>query len=341
MNKLGFIILLFLFACKNPSQESKLKNDIGLLPKVVHLDSLISTKFSKTLDDNFINENNIIYASTLKMVFDSLHNSFDKNFYIENIPENLPLIKIVSSPYGKKTLFLNEYKSDLTIDDGGNINAHCSLAFNFHFSPEFDSISDIFQFKNNYVNYSRYIFPYDQSNSDFAEIVYYKNDENFIFKLFPKVDDMELIFVQVEGLDRLNNFLDIMMFIEKKSMEGMKDKLKFPKNYIFNYDDIIAFPFLSFNLETEFEDLQKKFIGNGISYQIIKVYQRNALLLNHKGGIIESEAKIYAAPATEEEPEIKTKNLIVKDDYFLIVKHKSLKEPFFCLKIINDELMIK
>ena len=123
----------------------------------------------------------------------------------------------------------------------------------------------------------------------------------------------------------------------------MKEKNN--KNYYFDFEnDSVRIPVYNFNIETNFTKIENKnFKSKNKTYKTEVIYQRNALILDEYGAIIESEAVDSAAAAIDEiSKEIPKQKLFILDsDFIIIAKRKDSKNPYFVVLNRNDELMTK
>lgn len=175
-----------------------------------------------------------------------------------------------------------------------------------------------------------------------VQIIYYKNDANFIIKLFPKDKNHEIILFKTE--QKFKTMFEMNQEIEKLTDLAIIEK---QSNLYWKYEikeeDKIIIPKFNFNIITNFTTLEGNFFkGFENQYRIQSVTQRNAFILDESGAEIESEVE-FAVDASEEPINEKPKpKIMVFDKPFLILlKRTDSKNPYFGLWNVNSELMIK
>lgn len=362
MKKTIFILICLLqFACKEKTDfkneekkvikiienvdeqinQSNVKFPNYVFPKKSNVLDLKNTDFVETIESEFVDNKNIIYTSSLLFAWNEIKNSFK---IIQINPDDKELNLLNKSVSFKKSLNKNEVKTEISITNY-EIKSKAHFEKSLPFFSEINKFYYPLNFKNKNVQsfgFNRGFFTYSKENiDDFFEIMYYKNDSEFIFKLFTKDKEDEILIYKFNN-SKYKTLTYILKEIENK-ITIAKNEIKSEKNkWKYKYDDssdLLQIPVIEFNLEKDFEKLLKKQIKcDSLNYFTTKVYQRNAFLLNEKGAIIESEASLDAA-ASAQRPTETPKKFILDNDFVIIVSKKDNKEPYFMSIIKNEELM--
>ncbi|GAA4149915.1 hypothetical protein GCM10022217_02400 [Chryseobacterium ginsenosidimutans] len=339
-NYLVILIMIFIISCNDNKKD---KIGIGEFPIKKNIDNLKQTDFVGTLENSFIENKNYIYSPTLVFAWNEIQKKLTDIHIIDNTnSRDLNLLNETKS--NLNSLDKNEYTTEIDIKDG-KIIAKSEFKLQLTFNPFLEKIDSSINFKNEEVE-GFGMTDWDENKAKQAEIIYFVDNENFIFKLTPKEADNELIFIKGLDIESDNSFKEIIENYNLKQklgvVEKQNDKLKW--KYILKSGETFRIPELSFNIEKSYKNLiGQKFNSRSIEYVISIAKQRNALLLNNKGAKIESEAEIRtkSAKIVLEKTEKIIKHLILNNTFCIIIKHKDRVNPYFCAKIDNTELMNK
>jgi hypothetical protein len=162
-------------------------------------------------------------------------------------------------------------------------------------------------------------------------------------RLLPKDTTHELLLYMTPNTDQPSLKAIFGQLI--KEIDRGSEAQKSPKKawrYSFNGADELAVPVISFNVESYFPSLTKNgFETEGLQFSIEKIYQRTAFILDEKGAEVESEAVLFTeAPSIDEEVETpKPKHLLFNKPFFVALKKKGSKWPYFAAFIENAELL--
>jgi hypothetical protein len=351
MNKFLIPILLMIFcmnAC-NCSNENEEKNDEtenqnteSDFGKAIIIDSLHHTDFVATLGNTIPKNNNVIYAPTLLFAYNEIRKQMP-DIHVAEDKGTEDIMKLNDSKSFKNSLDTNEYKTEISITDE-EIKAKAS--FNIHLS--FDPVLKSFPlyFKGERVEGFGMEY-YDKELVKNINILYYQDDDNFIFSIRSKEDNNELIFVKglltadKSSLAKIISTYESYTMIGKDASKSKKDKWK----YAFKDGENMEIPKLNFNLEKNYKTIEgQQIVSKNKWYDIIKAYQRTALKLDETGAIVESDAEMSACTAAIDSipaPFEVFKHFILDNTFFLIIKHTDQLNPYFVMKVDNTELMKK
>lgn len=341
--------ILTLYSCKNTS-ENKSKNTIkaefstiGKFPDVINIDSLKNTDFVPTMETHLDAGKNIIYCPTLLYAWDEIR-KITGELKVHEDKDSRDLIQLNESKSYLNALANNEYRTRIEVV-GDVIRANAEFNTELTFKPYLEKMKYPLIFKQNNVNGFGMI-EYNMDIANQVEILYFKDNENFIFKLNPEQKDNEIIFAKGAEFNNARTFAELAEEIKESILFGnneKKNKINIWK-YILKEHETFAIPELAFNIEKSFNKLINKTVYHDLNFYTIKIAkQRNALLLNNKGAKIESEAEIEveAAAAPSMDDNIIEKHMFLNNTFFILFKHNSKPNPYFCVKIDTDELMSK
>ncbi|NJL12731.1 MAG: hypothetical protein HC913_06885 [Microscillaceae bacterium] len=351
------LVLAILSGCKNESSKIKkepLPDKKEPMPKVSekveeqtfsgvkNLSEFKKTMFIPTLEHQIFDDKNSVYCATLLFAWDEIRKQLYAPLIIPSEFTDLNLLN-KSSSYNN-VLKLDEYKIYVSID-GENIVAKAEFDKSLPFELKLGYSIENFNFNGETVS-AFGVFNYDiyEKIKESIQLVYYKNDENFIIKLLPKDKEHEIILFM--SSNDFNSIADMVKEIEKLTIIGMiemKDK-KTNWRYSFNPEDVIAIPQFKFNIETEYETLQTAtFKTYNKTFRFQKSYQRTAFSLDESGAAIESEAEIevdsFFSGVEIEKP--KPKKILFNKPFLVLLKRTDALNPYFGLWATNAELMIK
>lgn len=345
---LTFFILTF-YSCKNTS-EKKSKNTIkeefsaiGKLPDVINIDRLKNTDFVPTMETHLGSGKNVIYCPTLLYAWDEIR-KITGVLKVRKNKDSIDIIQLNESKSYLNALANNEYRTRIEVV-GDVIRANAEFNTELTFKPYLEKLKYPLMFKQNHVNGFGMI-KYNIYIANQIEILYFKDNENFIFKLNPEQKDNEIIFVKGAEFNNAKTFAELAEKTKENILIGnneKKNKINTWK-YILKEHETFAIPELAFNIEKYFNELINQTVYNDKNSYTIKIAkQRNALLLNNKGAKIESEAEIEVEAAAEPsmDDNIIEKHMFLNNTFFILFKHNSKPNPYFCVKIDTDELMSK
>ena len=313
-------------------------------PKVEKITDTSETDFVATLENNFSENKNIIYSPTMLFCWNEIKDKLTNVKLIEEKGINDFMILNNSNSF-LNSMKKNEYKTEFSID-GENIVAKSFFNMQLTFEPNLQKLDFPIYFKNNGV-YAVGMSEWDEQLIKIVEIIYYKDDENFIFKIKPKEKNNEMIFVKGLGTEKMNSFQNVITKYEEfkniGNIERNKNKLKW--KYNFKEGETFEIPNIRFNFSKDYSTIVgKSFTSKESDFTVLIANQRTAFILDEKGAIIKSQAEMAAAcTEADETEEIKEvfKYFRLNNTFYLIVKHNDQKNPYFVGKFENTKLMTK
>lgn len=325
------LILTTLFSCKNDRK----------FPKVKKLSEYKNTQFIPTLEHKISNNNNSVYCATLLFAWDEIRNQINSPLTISDKYADLKLLD--NSTSFKNVLKSNEYEVSGEVDDD-LIKARAEFNKSLPFELKLQSFTNKLIFDGQKVS-SFGVNGFDSYEQlKIVEIIYYKNDNNFIIKLLPKDKEHEIILFKTEqnfkSIAKMTNEIEKLTEIGKSEKKNKKVNWK----YYYSEEDIVIIPKFNFNIETNYTNLEgNRFNSNKQNFQIERAWQRTAFILDESGAEIESEAEIAVAveEMEEEYEKPKPKKMVFDKPFLILLKRIDAKNPYFGLWTTNTELMTK
>lgn len=327
--------ILLMISCKN---NRKIYDEIGSMP----IANYTNTVFTSTIENKIPDSNaNVLYTTTLLYAWDELRNMLDGAIEVQS--SDIELTNINNSNSYKNTLDTSEYVNQITEDDE---TIHIRSSFKIKLPFKYDMHETELQFDSIKVSaFGMNYYDYDVANE--IGILYYKNDDCFIIKLFPKTEGHAIYIAK--GFNNHNTLSDIIADI-KKHIEIAKQEYSNPKlswKYELSDEDVVSIPETKFDINNSYTNIAgSKVNANKQDYIIADVKQRIALELTKNGAKIESEAEVEAVAAAMEEPmpeeeKPKPKHLVFDKPYTLYMKSNKARFPYFIMKVQNTSLMKK
>jgi hypothetical protein len=296
-----------------------------------------ATEFIPTLEHKISNKKNAVYCVTLLYAWNEIRKKINEPLEISK--QQLDLTLLNESTTFEDVLKSNDYRAFGEID-GELISARAEFHKSLPFATKLQS------FKNKLIFDKQKVasFGIDGNDKhellDIVQIMYYKDNDNFILKLIPKDKGHEILLFKSENkygsLIEMNTEIERLIKIGKKEKENQKLSWKY---YYAAYDEVVI-PKFSFNIETNYPSME----GNTVStksrtFQILKTWQRTAFVLDESGAKVQSEAEIEFALEEEEQP--KPKKMYFDKPFLILLKQTESEHPYFGLWVANSELMIK
>lgn len=348
------LITIFVFStilsCKNhPVYDEnngdkipKVKTHESSLSTVKNLSAYKKTQFIPTLENKISNKKNSIYCATLLFAWDEIRKQINAPLSISERYYDLNLLN-KSTSY-ENVLKSNEYKVHGEID-GDSIIARAEFYKSLPFAHKLKKFEKQLNFDGQNVS-SFGIYGNDfEAELNIINIIYYKDDNNFIIKLLPEDKEHEILLYKTD--QHFNTIADMIAEIEKLTEIGKteikNDKLNW--KYKYNYDDKVIIPMFNFNIETNFSSLEgNQFSTQKQTFKILQAWQRTAFILDENGAELESESGVTTEAAAGHEAQYQNpqpKKMIFDKPFLTLLKRTDSKNPYLGLWITNSELMKK
>lgn len=324
----------------NHSSDSKTP-DGRSFPTVTNLDNFTKTVFVPTLENKLPDNKNAIYASALLFAWHEVKGIF--KYPITTTDTNTVDFKLLNqSTSYLKSLNEDEYEAEAYMEDDA-IVATAYFNKSLPFPTKFQRLDEPIVFDNEKViafgmNY------FDSDIVDCIQILYYKNDSNFVVQLIPK--DRQHRIILAIGLKPSDSFADIINQTKNLTDIGISELADTSLSWKYNLTSVdnLAIPIVKFNIETNYKTIEgQTFKTNNEPHSIVTVYQRTALILDEFGAEVESEVMVavdsIGVEIEKEKPH--PKNLTFDRPYVILLKRTDSDNPYFAMKVNNTELMIK
>jgi hypothetical protein len=162
-------------------------------------------------------------------------------------------------------------------------------------------------------------------------VLKYWDDDKFIIRLKLKDDGDELILAK--GFD----------MSDPKDVLNEIDKCDPIVSSAINGDDQFEMPKLHLDHHRDYMELMGKFLANkGFEeYFIAQMFEKIKFDMDHKGARVESEAVIAAPTAMPITQRPKIKRFILDKPFWVVMKRRNSRHPYFVLGVRNTGLMNK
>jgi len=334
-----FYLLVELVSCKPVTRKSSQEEKWDQLPEVTNINSFKRTEFVPTLESSISDSNNIIYASALLYAWDKVKQKINSQILLSD-SNSFDFKKLNQSASFQNTLKEDEYSAEAQVSDD-MIIARAFFHKSLPFPSKLQKINTPIIFDKNKVK-AFGMETFDEAAIEFSEILYYKDDDNFIFRLNPKDSSHEIILIK--GIRNIVSFSDAIERIDSLIKSGNKEKTNSKESwkYSINETDVFAIPLIQFNIEKYYKTLEgQPFEVNNKKLYIAAAYQRTGFILNENGAIVESEAIMSTDTSAIEPVKTHPKRMIFDKPFFIIVKRANSDNPYFMMKVENSELLIK
>lgn len=334
MNKISKIIVILLATTVTLSGIAYAATQIYKKFNTNHNITMNPT-YQSTLDENTINN---LWVGTLDLAWKDLKEKIGKDrIEIEN--ENLQIVNDLNdSEFSKDMLDSNDYKIEVerTVTNGYKIDA--SLNKELNFLEVFDNFSSDYNWTfGNGEEFIKYFginnASSEEMNKNIEVLFYNKVSDNelksndFAIKLKTKEGD-EIILYRTDDSKSFDEYYnDIQEKI--KSYKGSKE---------FSGDDQLRVPYVRVNGMISYNELYGKEIKNSNGLVIYDVIQDVNFSLNEKGCNLSSKATMvteYLGIGQD------TKFCYFQDTFIIFMKEKNADNPYFALKVDNDDILEK
>ena len=295
----------------------------------------MNPSYHSTLDENTINN---LWVGTLDLAWKDLKEKIGKDrIEIEN--ENLQIVNdLNNSEFSKDMLDSNDYKIEVerTVTKGYKIDA--SLNKELNFLEVFDNFSNEYDWKfgkgeDNIKYFGINNASSEEMNKNIEILFYNKVSDNelksndFAIKLKTKEGDEIILYRTNDNKSFDEYYNDIQE--KTKSYKGSKE---------FSGNDELRVPYVRVNGMISYNELYGKFIKDSNGLYFTDVIQNVNFSLNEKGCNLSSNATLvteYMGIGQD------TKYCYFQDTFIIFMKEKNSDNPYFALKVDNDDILEK
>lgn len=309
---------------------------ISSFPNDPHdLKELKETEFIPTLEHAFHDTHNTLYAATKSLAWDEIKTFFKDSIFVNQKHKDLALLN--ASVLHRGALKPNDYESKITYNDGG-IRVETKIELALQYVYKYEDLKNNLQFNGQAVSSFGIVDYKDFDRSYTVNIIDYQDDENFLIELPTQGEDNVLLFRTQQKPKNPKELNDLI-----HQHYSIRDSLRLKRSNFwrttFNHGDVLIVPKIRFNLKTNYDCLVgKPFSTGGKQYQLDISSQSIALDMNEKGVSFKSVAKdeIFGIIEVSETP----KRLIFDKPFYILLKKRNSKIPYFVASIRNTELMV-
>lgn len=310
------------------------------LPAVTSLDNLKQTDFVATLENPILENKNIIYAPAFLYAWDKIKEEL-KSPIIVSSTNSIDFNLVNKSISHQSSLTDNEYSAIAEIVDGAII-AKAFFNKTLPFETKLQVLDEPINFDTTKVS-AFGMYYYDEEAIKFIQILYYKDDNNFILKLTPKDKQHEIILVK--GVDKYQTLKGAIKLINDLISEGKKEQSinKSFWKYQIVQEDMFAIPAIKFNIATHYKNLEGQTFSTGDNkkHSVQEAFQRTGFIFNENGAVVESEAVTTTDSASAEPIITHPKKMVFDSPFLIMIKRVDKTNPYFVMKVANAELLTR
>lgn len=345
----SIILLAILFvACGRSSKKATVEEPVSeeaLLEQVAEEENLSEyerTQFVSTLESPICSDTNAVYCATLLFAWDEVRKIVGTPLSIPDKYHDLKLLNASTS--FRDVLNPSEYEAI-----GEVKRDYIFTRASFEKKLPFDYKLQKYEHKLKFDGQKVAAFGVEGDDNEdmkqIVEILYYKNDKNFIIKLKPDDKEHEIVLFKTEKkygtMAEMAAATDSLIQLGKKEWTVANKKWK----YQFLSDDVVMVPDIDFDISVSFDKLVGNlFEANTKTYKILKAWQRTAFKLDEAGAEVKSEAEfevVLLSIEQEEETKPTPKKMIFDKPFFVMLRRTDATNPYFCLYVVNSELLVR
>ncbi len=310
------------------------------LPEVTSLDNLKQTDFVITLENPISENKNIIYAPAFLYAWDKIKEELKFPIIADNT-NSLDFNLLNKSISHQSSLTDKEYSATAEIVDGAII-ARAFFNKTLPFETKLQVLEEPIHFDTTRVS-AFGMYYYDEEAIKFTQILYYKDDNNFILKLTPKDKQHEIILVK--GVDKFQTLKDAIKLTNNLIAEGKQEHTnsKLSWKYQIVHEDIYAIPTIKFNISTHYQNLEGQTFStiDNKKHSFQEAFQRTGFIFNENGAVVESESVTTTDSASAEPIITHPKKMVFDRSFLIIIKRVDKTNPYFVMKVANAELLTR
>lgn len=342
IRKIPTVLIITVFIAFSSCNHSNKKSEPvwSDLPEVTDLNNLKQTDFVVTLENPISENKNIIYAPAFLYAWDKVKERTKSPIVADD--KNSPDFKLLNKSVShQNSLTDTEYSVTAEIVDGVII-ARAFFNKTLPFETKFQVLDEPIHFGTTKVSGfgMRY---FNEDLIKFTEILYYKDDDNFVLKLIPKDKQHEIILAK--GLDKYETLKNAVQLANDLIVKGKQEQTNTKSSWKYQIvdNDEFAIPVIKYNIATNYKKLE----GQGFSTKdnnqhLIEVaYQRTGLILNENGAVVESEVAVVVDSASASPIITHPKKMVFDKPFLIVIKRVDKTNPYFVMKVANIELLTR
>ena len=312
------------------------------------------------LNQKILKGKNLLYCSTFQLAWNELKDKIIKeDIKLQNEPSLVGVLNkkyaskadlsensyVATAGYGKDNI-INKINMALKSKFGKeapevkdklgseSIIAYAFLYKNLVFNPTFENLKNPVRFDSAGNVKAFGIDKFEDKHKKIAEqitIPYYKNSEEFVIKLTPKLSNDEIFLAKIQPKTTLAD-----------TLKFAQDKINLFNNDYLDDGDTLQIPKFDFKIDHSYDELAgKRLLNKNFNHYVIsKAIQNTSFKLNEKGAILKSEAKIIMLESCIMQ-QYKPKRLIFDKPFLIYLKEKQSKNPYLVIWVDNTELLVR
>ncbi|MBQ6071078.1 MAG: hypothetical protein IJK85_04930 [Bacteroidales bacterium] len=345
------VMALLLFSCGSSSKKATQEEPVSkeaLLEQEAEEENLSEferTQFVPTLEFPICSDTNAVYCATLLFAWDEVRKILDAPL---SIPDKYHDLKLLNA----STSFRDVLKSDEYEASGEVKGDYIFTRASFEKKLPFDFKLRKYEHKLKFDGRKVAAFGVDGDDHEdmkqIVDILYYKNDKNFIIKLKPTDKEYEIVLLKTEK--KYGTMAEMTAATDSLIQLGKKERVVASKKWKYQFlsDDVVMVPDIDFDISASFDKLVGSIFEvntetNTETYKILKAWQRTAFKLDEAGAEVKSEAEVVVVLGCIEQEEVKPtpKKMIFDKPFFVMLRRTDATNPYFCLYVANPELLVK
>lgn len=337
----------------------------GNQPKQANAQEMARTMVAPTMEIPLGQHQNLVYCSTFQLAWNELRD----NIIGEDIKLDKPLPLVDSlnkekstkgdlSPdsyvaltgFGKDNI-LGKINASLRAKFGSqaplvkeklkpdDIMAYAYLYKNLEFAHEFEKLAQPISFTDSdgstisVKGFGIKSFAANRPHSDLSaqvSVIDYRSDSDFILQLDSKSNKDEIILAKVSPRQTL---METVNYVQARVADGQRGAMA--------PGDTLQIPDIDLYLRHSYTELQDRGVRNkGFEqYYIRKAVQDTKFVLDERGAVLESEARIVMAKSCILPTASRSKMLIFDRPFLVFIEDKNSKVPYFALWVNNTEVL--
>jgi hypothetical protein len=324
---------LFLSGCSGSGSK---------FPPVTDIEKFKQTQFAPTLETSIERNKNVVYTPAFLYAWDKVRKITDCNRLAG--PGNPAAVQLMDQSNSfNDALDSGSYKTLVSVKNA-IVSAYASFNKQLPFSTQLEKLDGGIFFDGHKVKAFGMSSLEDKYCSS-TEVSYYSDDDHFILTLHP-VDSLNEI-ILVKGLPPIKSLGEAVKKTDVLIKRGnAEDKIRSNLwKYVFGNDsDRYSIPVLNFDISKDYQNIEGQNIGCSlIRYRIDVARQRTSFTLNESGVVIKSVAIDSIEKLADTALPIKShpKHMDLNKPFYIIIRQKAHKNPYFVMYVANEELMAK
>lgn len=329
-----YLLITFAFFSCNSNKEKALENDapIAAMPQLPANTSFVVTPEAP------LPEGNVIYTAAPLLAWHEVKKEFDTGLLVS---DDYPVLKALNNSEAyRNTLSARDYGVSRKLDNT-QLTLSCAFKKYVPFAHDFNVYSDSLEFSGKKVK-AFGSEGFDFLHSGMFNIVYYKNNSEFVVALQPKGGSEEILLYM--PATKPASFKAALLEIEARRKTGKSERERVDNKWKYEMEeqDGLMIPVLKLKGESALSEIVGAAFSTGSAKSPVKITaarQEVLFTLDEKGGRVEAEAEIAVPAAAMLPTERPAKRLHFDKPFLIIIKKKTSSNPYFAMWVDGPEIM--